>query len=272
MSAALGQNAAIDARSCRHWHEMLLLKVLRVLRLTPTLDAPSAGREESMAGDLSVAKDSSASPARRTGRQPVSSRAVIEHAAFKLFDERGFEQTTIDDIAAAAGIARRTFFSYFASKNDVPWGSFESQLDHLRAVLLSTSDDIPLMDALRLAVLDFNTVAAEEQLWHRRRLALILNTPALQAHSTLRYTAWREVVTEFVGGRLGLPRNDIVVQAIGYTALGAAVAAYEVWLAQDDGDLLELIDTAYRQLADGFCRAGEGAAGATSGLARGPEH
>ena len=210
-----------------------------------------------MAGEFSEAKDAASSPARRSGRQPVSSRAEIEHAAFKLFDERGFDSTTIDDIAAAAGIARRTFFGYFASKNDVPWGSFENQLEHLRAVLSATPDDIPLMDALRLAVLDFNTVAAEEQLWHRRRLALILNTPALQAHSTLRYTAWRGVITEFVGRRLALPEHDIVVQAIGYTALGAAVAAYEVWLGQEEGDLLELIDTSYRQLADGFCRAGE---------------
>jgi mycofactocin system transcriptional regulator len=218
-----------------------------------------------MPNESSGAKDLAAPGARKVGRQPVSSRTEIEHAAFTLFDERGFDLTTIDDIAAAAGIARRTFFSYFASKNDVPWGSFESQLDHLRVVLAATSDDIPLMDALRLAVLDFNTVAEAEQLWHRRRLALILNTPALQAHSTLRYTAWRGVVTDFVARRLSLPDHDIVVQAIGYTALGASVAAYEVWLGQEDGDLLALIDTSYRQLADGFRHPGEPATGARSG-------
>ena len=48
----------------------------------------------------------------------------LEHVAFELFDRQGFEGTTIDDIAGAqAGIGRRTFFRYFPSKNDVPWGT-----------------------------------------------------------------------------------------------------------------------------------------------------
>jgi TetR/AcrR family transcriptional regulator, regulator of mycofactocin system len=192
---------------------------------------------------------------RRSGRQPVSSRAEIEHVAFRLFDERGFEQTTVDDIAEAAGIARRTFFGYFASKNDVPWGSFEHELDHMRRVLSAIDDDVPVMEAIRLAVLDFNTVPPAEQPWHRRRLALILSTPALQAHSTIRYTAWRKVVNKFVACRLGLAEESLTVQAIGYTALGAAVAAYEVWLSAENSDLLDLLDSAFRQVADGFAAA-----------------
>jgi hypothetical protein len=108
------------------------------------------------------------------------------------------------------------------------------------------------MEAIRLAVLDFNTVDPAEQPWHRRRLALILSTPALQAHSTIRYTAWRKVVNEFVAYRLGVAEESLTVQTIGYTALGAAVAAYEVWLGQRNADLLELLDSAFRQVADGF--------------------
>jgi len=188
---------------------------------------------------------------RKTGRQPVSSRAEIEHAAFRLFDERGFEQTTIDDIAEAAGIARRTFFSYFASKNDVPWGSFEHELERMRGFLADLPADTTVMDAIRLAVLDFNTVAPAEQQWHRRRLALILSTPALQAYSTLRYTAWREVINEYAAARLGLATGDLTVQIVGYTSLATAIAAYEVWLAQQGADLHQLLDSAFRQLASG---------------------
>ena len=62
------------------------------------------------------------------GRKRVTSRAELEQTAFALFAERGFEQTTVDEIAAAAGIGRRTFFRYFPSKNDVPWGAFEAEL------------------------------------------------------------------------------------------------------------------------------------------------
>ena len=69
------------------------------------------------------------------GRRRVTSRGELEHVAFELFEANGFEQTTVEDIAAAAGIGRRTFFRYFRSKNDVPWGTFELELERMRARL-----------------------------------------------------------------------------------------------------------------------------------------
>ena len=66
------------------------------------------------------------------GRRRITSRAELEHVAFGLFERQGFEKTTIDDIASAAGIGRRTFFRYFPSKNDVPWGDFEAELERMR--------------------------------------------------------------------------------------------------------------------------------------------
>src|SRR5579872_5890996 len=76
------------------------------------------------------------SPARPSpahpGRRPVTDRRRLERVAVGLFAQRGFERTTIDDIAAAAGIGRRTFFRYFGSKNDVIWGEFDAQLMHMR--------------------------------------------------------------------------------------------------------------------------------------------
>lgn len=59
---------------------------------------------------------------RRPGRQPATSRAQIEHAAFELFEAKGFADTTVDDIAAAAGIGRRTSFRYFGSKRTTSHG------------------------------------------------------------------------------------------------------------------------------------------------------
>lgn len=201
--------------------------------------------------------------ARRVGRQPASSRTEIEHVAFRLFAEQGFEQTTVDDIATAVGIARRTFFSYFPSKNDVPWGSFDQELIRFRAVLDATPSGLPVMEAVRRAVVEFNTVPPAEQPWHRRRLALILETPALQAHSTLRYAEWRQVIVEFAAPRLGVPESSIDVQSIAYTALAVAIAAYDVWLRDDDGDLLDLLDRAFEVVAVGPTgEAGRGWSGA----------
>src|SRR5258708_32107888 len=122
-------------------------------------DAPVVVRAASVQGSGRVVR-SEASPAviSRAGRRRVTSRAELEHAAFDLFGRQGFDRTTVDDIAAAAGIGRRTFFRYFPSKNDVPWGDFEAQLKRMRARLAARQRQTPLMDATRGAFVDFNPV------------------------------------------------------------------------------------------------------------------
>jgi TetR/AcrR family transcriptional regulator, regulator of mycofactocin system len=188
----------------------------------------------------------------RVGRKRVTSRAELEHVAFDLFDRHGFERTTIDDIALAAGIGRRTFFRYFPSKNDVAWGSFDEELDRMRLRLKAFPPELPLMDALRVAIVDFNTFAPGQIPLHRRRMRLILRTPALQAHSTLRYAAWRQVIDEFAAERIGQLPDALAPRAIGYVALGVAIAAYEQWLEAEDADLRGLLDSAMRQVAAAF--------------------
>lgn len=186
--------------------------------------------------------------ASRAGRPSATSRGDLEMVARELFAERGFDATTVEDIAAAAGIGRRTFFRYFASKNDVVWGDFDRGLADLRARLAAADRDQPLLDALREGVLAFNVLPAGGLEWHRARMGLILTVPALQAHSTLRYAAWRGVVAQFVAVRLGLAVGDLLPQLVGYVCLGAALTAYEQWLQNEAADLPDLLDAALRAL------------------------
>jgi TetR/AcrR family transcriptional regulator, regulator of mycofactocin system len=186
------------------------------------------------------------------GRRRATSRAELEQAAFSLFATRGFDATTVDEIAAAAGIGRRTFFRYFPSKNDIPWGAFEQELDRMRVRLKACPPEVPLMDAIRVALIDFNRVAPAQVPLHRRRMELILRVPALLAHSTLRFTAWREVVAEFAAERTGLRQDDLAPQTIAHAVLGVAVAAYEHWLDDPGSDLGALLDDAMRQLGAAF--------------------
>jgi mycofactocin system transcriptional regulator len=172
--------------------------------------------------------------------------------AFALFEQQGFENTTIDDIASAAGIGRRTFFRYFPSKNDVPWGDFEAELERMRARLTAEAPQAPLMDAIRDAIISFNRIAPDQVPWHRQRMRLILQVPALQAHATLRYAAWRRVVAEFVGERTGQPPEALTPRTIAYAVLGASIAAYEQWLESDGADLGDLLGAAMDQLAAAF--------------------
>jgi mycofactocin system transcriptional regulator len=189
---------------------------------------------------------------RRAGRRPITSRSEIEHIAIELFTDRGFDTTTVDDIAAAAGIGRRTVFRYYASKNDIPWGAFDEQLERMRETFAALPADLPVMAGVRVAVLAFNDVDPAEQPWHRRRLRLILDTPALQAHSTLRYAAWRRVVAEYAAARLGLSPDELVPQTIGHASLGVALAAYERWLADGGSELHSLLDSVFRALERGL--------------------
>lgn len=188
----------------------------------------------------------------RVGRRPRTSRTELERIALRLFAERGFEETTVDDIAAAAGIGRRTFFRYYGSKNDVVWGDFEGELERMRERFAAWPPQAPMMDALREAIVEFNRLDPAEVPWHRLRMTLILRVPALQAHSTIRYADWRAVIAEFAAARLGRPVDDLMPQAVAAACLGAAVAAYEQWLRHPDADLGDLLDTSMRALARGF--------------------
>jgi TetR/AcrR family transcriptional regulator, regulator of mycofactocin system len=191
-------------------------------------------------------------PHSHPGRRRVTSQAELEQAAFGLFAAQGFEATTVDEIAAAAGIGRRTFFRYFPSKNDIPWGAFEAELERMRVRLKACPAQVPLMEAIRVALIDFNQVAPEQVPLHRRRMELILRVPALLAHSTLRFAAWRAVVAEFVAERSGQRPDDLAPQVIAHAVLGVAVAAYERWLDDPAADLGELLDNAMRELAAAF--------------------
>ncbi|MBF6288660.1 mycofactocin system transcriptional regulator [Nocardia cyriacigeorgica] len=188
----------------------------------------------------------------RRGRRPLTSPEHLERAAFDLFDRQGFDLTTVEDIATAVGVSRRTFFRYFDSKNDVVWGGFSDQLQWMRQRFAACPHDQPIMDAVRCVVVDFNRFDPAQVPWHRKRMELILKVPALQAHSALRYREWREVVAEFVGDRMGVADTDLLPQAVAYAALGVAVAGYENWLEHPDSDLAAVLDKAFRSLGQGF--------------------
>jgi mycofactocin system transcriptional regulator len=179
--------------------------------------------------------------ARLAGRPQATSHAAIEAAAFALFDKQGFENTTVDDIAAAVGVGRRTLFRYFPSKNDIPWGRFDDSLSRLRVTLAAIPDGVPVLDAVHRAVLEFNVLddAAVEQ--HRQRMSLLLTTPALQAHSVLRYTQWRQVIAEYAAARYGLDPDNLLPRTIGHVSLALSLSAYEQWLREPDSRLTDLL-------------------------------
>lgn len=175
------------------------------------------------------------------GRPAATSRAELERICLEMFSTRGFDAVSVDEIAAAAGIGRRTFFRYFTSKNDAVWGEFDARLQVFAQWFAGGPADVPLVEAIRRGVIAFNSFDAPATASVRARMRLILGSPSLQAYSTLRYGAWRDVVARFAADRLGVDPTDLVPRTLGHLALGAALSAYEQWLMDDDADLIDLM-------------------------------
>ncbi|MDP9165531.1 MAG: TetR family transcriptional regulator, partial [Actinomycetota bacterium] len=82
-------------------------------------------------------------PAGRVGRRRSTTGDHITSVALELFASRGFDDVSVDDVARAAGIARRTLFRYYPSKNAIPWGDFDAHLEHLRGLLNAVPTEAP---------------------------------------------------------------------------------------------------------------------------------
>lgn len=185
------------------------------------------------------------------GRPAATTRGRLSSIAIELFTTRGFDETSVDDIAGAAGIARRTLFRYYPSKNSIPWGEFDEHLEGLRELLRASPTDDPLGVTLQDALIAFNTVPESERDEHRQRMSLLLGIPALQAHSMIMYADWRHVIAEHCAARLGVDINSHLPQTIAWLTLGTALAAYDQWLLHEDADLTELIRVGTDVLLDG---------------------
>ena len=181
----------------------------------------------------------------RVGRRRSTTRDHITHVALELFATRGFDDVSVDDVAQAAGISRRTLFRYFSSKNAIPWADFDASLTGLRNLLNAVPHDMPLDAALRSALLEFNSFDASETPRHRRRMQVILQTDALQAYSMTMYAGWRGVIAAFVARRLDTKPTDLVPQTVAWTVLGVALTAYEQWLADETVSLPDALGESF---------------------------
>jgi mycofactocin system transcriptional regulator len=181
-----------------------------------------------------------------------NTRARIEQAALDLFTRLRFENVTTDEVADAAGISRRTFFRYFATKADAVWGDFGAHVDRLARLLAATPDDQPVLASICAAYVEVNDYTDADLPTLRHRLRLILTEPALQAHSQVRYTEVDRVVAEHVAGRTGLAVDALVPRLVATSTRAAATTAFEVWLADERLPLARALHDSFDELAGGF--------------------
>ena len=188
----------------------------------------------------------------RRGRPPGTSRRELELIALRLFTDQGFDGTTIEHIAAEAGVSKRTFFRYFSSKAGVLWSEFDSEVDTIRAALGEVPATVPMMDAIRRAVVTANHYGPQDVPELRIRMNLISCVPALQSSAALHYDAWERAISDFAATRIGQPADSLYPLAVGRATQAACRAAYDRWLARADADLTFYLDAALAALAAGF--------------------
>ncbi|MFY9766441.1 MAG: mycofactocin system transcriptional regulator [Mycobacterium sp.] len=188
----------------------------------------------------------------RVGRRRSTTPQHVADVALGLFAERGFAEVSVDDVAQAAGIARRTVFRYYASKNAIPWGDFDAHLQHLRELLDHVDPGTPLGEALRAALLSFNTFDESETVRHRQRMRVILQTAELQAYSMTMYAGWRQVIADFVAHRTGVRPTDLQPQTVAWMMLGVALSAYEHWLDDESVSLPQALGDAFDVVGAGL--------------------
>lgn len=185
-----------------------------------------AGRGRPAAGD-------------RGGRPAVTSAHELAAIAQRLFVARGFDETSVDDIAAAAGIGRRTFFRYFPTKADVCFADSPAELARLRAGLAGADPGGPYRAAVVRAVVAALRFPPQEREWAWQRAQLVLGEPVLQAHATRIYAQWRGAAAEFAAAR---PHDDdLFPVAVGHAVLAATLAAHEYWIGHPGSDLAEAL-------------------------------
>ena len=127
-------------------------------------------------------------------RKKLAAWWAIRAAALRLFEERGFEAVSVEEIAAAADVSRSTFFNYFASKEAVVFDPDPEERDHWQALMQARPADEPLWDSLTAILIGFNERLRDRILMQRR---LRERSPAL-AQSSLNQSSWAIVDAQFL--------------------------------------------------------------------------
>ncbi|MFD5029313.1 TetR family transcriptional regulator [Streptomyces sp. NPDC058405] len=182
-------------------------------------------------------------------RQLVSDE--LTEAALQLLALKGFDVVTIDEIVTTAGVSKRTFFRYFASKEDVVVQFLTDMGTGIHAELAARPSKERPSVALKHAVWVPIAACADHSDRALRVVQLILRTPALHARFLERQAQWRDDLTAELARRLGLdPATGLYPQLAAGMALTAFNTVLQRWSDSDSAeDPAELTDRAFAVIA-----------------------
>ena len=181
-------------------------------------------------------------------RWEADSRGRLEQAALALYGERGFDNTTVAEIAARAGVTERTFFRHFADKREVlfpPEGSQYLQELLVGAVAAAPASLAPL-DAIAAGLVAAGAPLQARRAGARQRAAIITATPELRERELIKLTAWSAALTDTLRQR-GL--GDAAARLTAEVAIAVFRIAFDRWIEDTaDHDLSRFIRESLDQL------------------------
>jgi AcrR family transcriptional regulator len=190
-------------------------------------------------------------------RQRVETRSLIIDAALELFEARGYEQTTVEDISNAAGISARTFFRYFESKNSVLFDDGRNKDDHddvIDAIVARPATE-SMTEALRAVLHDkLARMFADDNGRKLRQLRVVLHEPSLQVLARDSFHEHGPELARAFAARLGTTPEELAPRVFAAAFTEAIWIILERWSASgaEVSHLPQLIDEAFAALHNGL--------------------
>ncbi|MFD8778506.1 TetR/AcrR family transcriptional regulator [Streptomyces sp. NPDC059916] len=178
-----------------------------------------------------------------------AARIRLADAAFALFDERGYEQTTVDEIAERAGVGRTTFFRHYRSKEDVIFPDHDRLLALIKDRLVTSSHStglIAVSDAVRLVLLHY----IEEGDLARRRYRLTSKVAVLRDREIASVARYQRLFREFIAEWMGDPTESASLRAelMAASVVAAHNHVLRRWLRGETSDPVAEMDEAMREV------------------------
>lgn len=184
-------------------------------------------------------------------------RAEVAAAAVDLFLAKGFDETTVDEICAAAGLSRRSFFRYFRGKEDVVVSEFSALAEKGCRAFVARPADEDVWTALRRSMDPFIAWVDEDRHRAGALLRLVEQSPSLRASYLERVDKWRASLAGVLSVRLdaGTP-HDLEIAVVAAACIGAHVAAARAWAVSDNAESPSAtFDEAFAALAPNLASA-----------------
>lgn len=164
----------------------------------------------------------------------------------RLFMSKGFENTTLDDIAAGADVSRRTLLNYFGSKEEIVFSLKAGYPQMVADAVSARPADEPLMTMVENA---FSDLARQHQTPDLVALTrLIHETPSLKAGDQAKYERLERMLAEALASRKGLDRDDLACAVVAGAAVSIMKLSRQAWLNRPSTDALAFSRRAFAAL------------------------